>query len=79
MTPIQNLWLTIFNYGPAILLAIYKQWWVGVIALVVTFILSWLLVFIVSSKLPNNAMVVWAWVKPPLVAAAVLVGGWFLF
>ena len=79
MTPLQNLWLTVFNFGPAIILGIYKQWWVGLIALVATFALSWFLVFSVSTNLPPKAMTVWAWFKPPLLAGAVLGTGWWLF
>jgi len=79
MTATQNLWLTIFNFGPALILAIYKQWWVGPIALVATFILSWLLVFAVSMNLPLKAMTTWAWVKPPIIAALVLGIGWRIF
>jgi membrane-anchored glycerophosphoryl diester phosphodiesterase (GDPDase) len=79
MTPMQNLWLTIFNFFPAIILGIYKQWWVGLIALAATFFISWLLVFAVTANLSMKAMAAWAWVKPPLVAAMVLLGGWWLF
>jgi hypothetical protein len=77
MTPMQNLWLTIFNFGPAIILSIYKQWWVGLVALVATFVLSWALVFVVTMNLSGKAMTIWAWIKPPIIAAIVLgVGSW---
>lgn len=75
MTPAQNIWLTIFNFGPAIYLAIYKQWWTGLLAIIATFILSWLLVFVISTKLPIKALTIWAWLKPPLIAITVLSAG----
>lgn len=78
MTPLQNLWLSIFNFGPAIILGIYKQWWVGLAAILATFILSWLLVLAVTVNLKGKAMVIWAWVKPPFIATVVLGSGlWF--
>ena len=77
MTPMQNLWLTIFNFGPAIILGIYKQWWVGLVALVATFVLSWVFMFVVMMNLSGKAMKIWAWVQPPIIAAIVLdVGSW---
>ena len=79
MTAIQQLWLTIFNFGPAIILGIYKEWWVGIIALVAGFILSWLLVFIVTVNIPEKAMTLWAWIKPPIIALSVLGLGWKFF
>jgi len=79
MIPMQNLWLTIFNFGPAIILGIYKHWWVGLVAIATTFILSWLLVFVVTMNLSGKAMTIWAWVKPPVIAALVLGAGWWLF
>lgn len=79
MTPIQNLWLTFFNFAPAIILGIYQQWWVGLAALVTTFVLSWILVFIVTMNLSGKAMTVWAWIKPPIIASVVLGAGWWLF
>jgi len=79
MTPAQNIWVMLFNFGPAIFLAIYKSWWVGLLALVAAFVVSWLLVFLVSFRLPTNAMAAWAWLKPPLVATVVLSVGWFYF
>lgn len=79
MTPMQNLWLTIFNFGPAIFLGIYKQWWVGILALVATFILSWALTLIITMNISSAAMTTWAWIKPPIIAAAVLAVGWWLF
>lgn len=79
MTSMQNLWLTIFNFGPAVFLGIYKQWWVGVVALVATFVLSWVLTLAVTMNISGNAMTTWAWVKPPIIAAAVLGAGWWLF
>lgn len=78
MTPIQNIWLTIFNFGPAIYLGIYKQWWVGVLALVATFALSWVLVLFVSSKMPINILSIWAWLKPPIVGAIIVSAGIWL-
>ncbi len=78
MTPVQNIWLTIFNFGPAIYLGIYKQWWVSIIALVATFILSWLLVFTISTKLPLKALTLWAWLKPPLIGITILSAGLWL-
>jgi hypothetical protein len=79
MTPLQNIWLTIFNFGPAIILGIYKQWWAGLLALLATFIISWALVFVVSLNLSGKAIVAWAWIKPPLIAAIVLGVGWWSF
>lgn len=79
MTPLQNAWCTIFNFGPAIILGIYKAWWVGLIAIAATFILSWLIAFSVTFKLPVGAMTAWAWLKPPLLASGVLAAGWWLF
>ena len=79
MTPSQNLWLTIFNFGPAIVLGVYKSWWVGLAALVATFALSWVLLFAVTVRVPVSAMSAWAWLKPPIVAAAVLWAGWTWF
>lgn len=79
MTPMQNIWLTIFNFGPAVMLGIYKQWWVGLAAIAATFIMSWLLVFTVTMNLQGKAMVAWAWVKPPFIAALVLGAGWWIF
>lgn len=79
MTPSQNLWLTIFNFGPPIALAFLKSWWVGLLALAATFILSWVLAFLVSFKLQGKALVFWAWLKPPVVAAIVFSISWVLF
>ena len=79
MTPMQNLWLTVFNFGPAIVLGISKQWWVGLLALFATFVLSWLLVLAVTKNLSGSAMTWWAWIKPVLVASVVLVSGLHLF
>lgn len=79
MTPIQNVWLTIFNFGPAILLGIYKHWWLGVLALATTFILSWVLFFAVTPRIPINAVNAWAWLKPVVIAGVVLSIGWWGF
>ncbi len=79
MTPIQNLYLTIFNFSPAVILGIYKQWWVGVEALVATFALSWILTLTVTMKLSGDSMMLWAWLKPPIVAIIILGCGWWLF
>ncbi len=78
MTSVQNIWLTIFNFGPAIYLGIYKNWWAGIIALLAIFVLSWLLVFAISTKLPFKALTVWAWLKPPLVGLTILSAGLWL-
>ena len=78
MTPLQNLYLTIFNFAPAIILGIYKQWWVGLLALGFSFALSWILTFVVTMNIPTNAMAVWAWAKPPIVASVVLGAGLFV-
>lgn len=78
MSPLQNLYLTLFNFGPAIILGIYKQWWVGFIALFVGLVLSWLLALF-TLQLQGNALIFAAWLKPPIVAAVVLGGGWWLF
>ena len=78
MTPLQNLYLTLFNFGPAIILGIYKHWWVGLAALVACFSLSWILTFLVTMNISTNAMTWWAWVKPPIVASIVLGAGWWL-
>ena len=79
MNPMQNIWLTIFNFGPAIILGINKNWWLGLVAIASTFILSWVLVFVVTMNLQGKAMIIWAWVKPPIIATLVLGSGWFLF
>jgi hypothetical protein len=79
MTPLQNLWLTIFNFGPAVFLSIYKQWWVGIVALMATLILSWVLTLTVTMNISGANMTTWAWIKPPIIAATVLVAGWWLF
>ena len=79
MTSMQNFWLAAFNFGPAIVLAIYKQWWVGLVALFATFVLSWLLVFGVSNSLSASALTWLAWMKPVLVGSVVLFAGWHLF
>ena len=73
------MWVMLFTFFPAIALSIYKQWWVGLLALVSTLILSWALAFLVSSRLPANSMAIWAWLKAPLVAAVVFCAGWFYF
>ena len=79
MSPLQNLWLTIFNFSPAIILGIYKQLWVGIIAFIAGYILSWLLLFAVTINIPYKAMTVWSWIKPPIVALSILALGWNLF
>ncbi|MES1934630.1 hypothetical protein T35B1_18598 [Salinisphaera shabanensis T35B1] len=79
MTPAQNMWVMIFTFAPALALVIYKNWWVGLLALVSTLILSWALAFSVSSRLSANFMAIWAWLKPPMVAAVVFCAGWFYF
>tara|TARA_B100000614_G_scaffold253054_1_gene266511 strand:- start:588 stop:833 length:246 start_codon:yes stop_codon:yes gene_type:complete len=79
LTPLQNAWLTIFNFGPAIILGIYKAWWVGLIAVAATFAISWLITLTVSVNLPIEAMTAWAWLKPMLLGCGVLVVGWWLF
>ena len=78
MTPAQHLWSALFNFGPAIILGIYKQWWVAIIALVASFLLSRLLFLVVSINIPVSAMGLWAWIKGPVVAAIILsLGHWF--
>lgn len=79
MPPMQNFWLTFFNFCPAIFLGIYKQWWVGIVALVATFVLSWVLTLAVTMNIPDAEMTTWAWIKPPIIAAAVFGAGWWLF
>ena len=80
MSPVQNLWLTIFNFGPALILGIYRDWLVAIIALIATVVLSWILMKVVTANLTNNkAMMVWAWAKPPLVAALVTGTGLWIF
>ena len=76
MTPTQQLWVTSFNFGPAIVLSIYKEWWVGIAALVANLAFSLLLFFLVSNRLPAKALIAWAWLKPPIVAVIVLWVGW---
>ena len=78
MKPLQNIWLTIFNFVPAIILGVYKHWWLGIMALVATFILSWLLFFIISDKMTGKYFTTWSWIKPPMVATIVLTTGWYL-
>jgi hypothetical protein len=75
----QNIWVKIFNFIPPILLGIYKQWWVGIVALIATFALSWVLTFAVTINISGMAMTAWAWIKPPIVAVVVLGAGWWLF
>jgi hypothetical protein len=80
MTPMQHLWVAVFGFGPAIILGLYKQWWVGIVALVVTFVLSWILAVVAMMNISGFAtMTIWAWIKPPIIAAAVLTAGWWLF
>lgn len=79
MSPMQNLWLTFFSFGPAIVLGIYKEWWVGLLAITATFILSWILTAVLTVNLSLKAISVWAWVKPPIISSVVLFGGWSIF
>lgn len=79
MSSIQNVWLTIFNFGPAIYLGISKTWWVGIFALVLTFILSWVTTFLISFNLSEKLLTIWAWTKPPLIATIILSLSLWLF
>ena len=79
MAPLQHIWLTIFNFAPAIILGIYKEWWVGIIAFIAGFILSWILAFTVTTIIPEKVFSIWAWIKPPIVAAIILYLCWNLF
>ena len=73
MTPAQNLWSALFNFGPAIYLGIALRWWVGLVALAATFLLGWFLFFLVSVRLPPEGHAPWAWLKGPFVATFVMI------
>jgi hypothetical protein len=79
MTILQHLYVTVFVWGPSILLGFVKAWWVGVLAFVLSFIISWILMFAVTSNMPPRVMTAWAWVNPPFIAAIVLSAGWWAF
>jgi hypothetical protein len=75
MTSLQNLYVTILLWGPAILLGVFTTWWIGVLAFVANAALSLALAIAVTPKIPMQFMLFWAWVKPALVALLV-VGAW---
>lgn len=79
MTPAQNFYTTVCNFGPAIFLGFLKSVWAGVFAVVVTFALSFALTFLVSSRISSERMLTWAWIKPGVVALIVLTISWNLF
>lgn len=79
MTPLQTLWTLIFNFGPAIILSVYKQWWAGFVAIAVIFVLKWIMFFVTMwLSLPIGVMRILAWIENPIIAGIVLAIGWKL-
>ncbi len=72
MTPAQHIWTTVFLWGPAIFIGIYSSWWLGVLAVPLSFILSLGLSVLITPKISMDLMAVWAWIKPPVIAGSVI-------
>jgi hypothetical protein len=76
MTPLQNLWTTFFLFLPVIYLGVNFSWLTGLLAFLVSMLLSWSLGFLTlmyaSERMSLATMTIWAWVKPPLIALVVL-------
>jgi hypothetical protein len=80
MTPFQNLYLTLWNFGAAVALAAMKTWWVGVLAFALTVLTSLALSHLLPwARLSPERTIAWAWIKPPLVAIVVFVRCWSAF
>ncbi len=64
MTPAQNIYATICNFGPAVILILYKSVWAAIFSIVLTFVLSWVSTLVITTRIPLEKMMAWAWIKP---------------
>jgi len=74
MKPQQTLWSLIFLLGPAIYIGIVYGFWNGILAFILTFILGALLGQISIRIIPFEYLITWAYIKPPLVVAFIVLG-----
>lgn len=74
MTPLQNLYVLLFTFGPGFLVSQEYGWEIGIAVVVVIMAINFvsgLLLTPILLSMHWRLSALWAWVKPPLVAILV--------
>lgn len=74
----QKLWSISFLLGPAVYIGIEYNFWHGLLAFTLTFVLGIIIGQISIRIVPMQHMKIWAYVKGPIIASIIILGFiWF--
>lgn len=68
----QKLWSSFFLFAPAIIVGINFGFWQGVLALILNFVIGAILGFTLLRVIPVKFMLVWAYLKGPLIGIIIV-------
>jgi hypothetical protein len=78
MRPEQKLWSILFLFAPAVYIGLEYNFWKGLLAFVLTFLLGVIIGQISIRVILMEHMKIWAYIKGPFIAIVIILGfNWF--
>ena len=78
MTPLQNIWVLLCTFGPAIYVGLVVNWWSGFIAYFVAMLLGRLLGWGLVSIVPVQFLAASGYLKNLVVAVIIVASGYYI-